>query len=216
MKLDAARQNMLSQQIRACNVQDDHLINVISNTPRELFVPDSYRGVAFSDWNIPLGHEQVMMTPKDEANCLQSLSINEQDCILEVGTGSGYLTALLAKLGKYVYSIDIFEDFIDKAKHKLETIQLHNFTLTTADASLGWDKYAPYDVICLTASCPTLDQRWLDLLADNGRLFAIIGHEPAMHAAVFEKNGTQINKKTLYETVIPPMINANNREPFQF
>lgn len=216
MKLDVARQNMLSQQIRACSVQDGRILNIIKNTPRELFVPELYRDVAFADWNIPLGNDQFMMTPKDEANILQTLAITDQDCILEIGTGSGYLTALLAKLGKYVYSIDIFEEFTKSAKHKLETIQLHNFTLATADASKGWDKYAPYDVICMTASLPLLEKHWLDSLADNGRLFAILGHGTAMRATLLRKTDKQTKIKTCFETSIPPMINAPEGEAFLF
>lgn len=217
MNLEAARTNMINQQIRACEVLDDHILETLRSTPRENFVPANYEQLAFADLNIPLGHGQVMMTPLEESQLIQALNIQPTDTILEVGTGSGYLTALLCKLGKYVYSVDIQPEFTNKAKKALAAEGLHNFTLETGDAAQGWGQHAPYDVIVLTGSVPELADTFRESLAPGGKIFAVIGKSPVMHATLITATADDAWQETkLFETDIHPLCNAVEREKFTF
>ncbi|MDR9437664.1 MAG: protein-L-isoaspartate O-methyltransferase, partial [Thiohalophilus sp.] len=156
MNFEQARLNMIEQQIRPWEVLDQQVLDLLIEVPREDFVPPEFRKLAFTDMNIPLGHDEVMMSPKFEARMLQGLTVRPDDTILEVGTGSGYVTALLARLGKHVYSVDLHGDFVEAAQAKLNAHNIHNVTLDVGDAAHGWDKHAPYDVICITGSLPIL------------------------------------------------------------
>lgn len=216
MNSTTARNNMLKQQIRACDVLDEHLLETIDATPRELFVPEAFQSLAYADMQIPIGHDEVMMMPKDEGAMLQALAIKPTDTILEIGTGSGYITALLAKLGKYVYSVDIQADFSKQAKAKLDSLNLHNVTLETGDAARGWEKHAPYDVICITGSVPLLASAFRQALKPGGRLFAVIGESPVMEACLIKHDGDTLHQKSLFETDLKPLTNAPEREPFTF
>jgi protein-L-isoaspartate(D-aspartate) O-methyltransferase len=216
MKQDNARQNMIQSQIRPMSVQNDSILTQFKNTPRELFVPDAYRFAAFSEWNIPLGHQQVMMRPYNEARLLQALSITKEDNILEIGTGSGYLTALLARLGKHVCSVDIFPEFTHAAQSKLSALQIHNVSLANMASSPDFIPHAPFDVICITASLLEMNAYWLDQLADPGRLFAIIGTGPSMRACLFTKQQQAIEQHILFDTWIPPLLNTIPSSTFLF
>src|SRR3990172_8928474 len=154
MNMEQARFNMIEQQIRTWDVLDPAILSLLGRVRREDFVPLAYRKLAFADINIPLGHGQVMMQPKLEARLVQALEIKPDDLILEVGTGSGFLTALLASLGKQVYSVDIFAEFAAAARQRLSAHGLSNFTLEPGDAARGWDRHGPYDVIAVTGSLP--------------------------------------------------------------
>lgn len=217
MNIESARTNMLKQQMRACNILDEHLLTCVQSIPREHFMPDAYQHLAFTDTPIPIGHEQFTMTPFEEGKMLQSLAIQPSDTILEIGTGSGYVTALLATLGKYVYSVDIFSEFITQAKSKLAALNIGNVSLQTADAAHGWDRYAPYDVIVITGSLPFLPMNFRESLAPNGRLFAIIGNAPAMEATLIKHTKSdQWEEYFLFETNITRLLNAPQREHFTF
>lgn len=216
MNSTTARNNMLTQQIRACDVLDEHLLELIDSTPRELFVPETFQSLAYADTSIPIGHEQVMMTPKDEGVMLQALAVKPTDTILEIGTGSAYVTALLAKLGKYVYSVDIQAEFSKQAKAKLDALNLHNVTLETGDAARGWEKHAPYDVICITGSMPLLAASYRQNLKPGGRLFAVTGQTPVMEACLIEHDGETFHQTLLFETDLKPLLNAPEQEPFTF
>jgi len=217
MNIEEARVNMITQQLRTCGVLNQSILDVIANTPREYFVPDQYRDLAFADMNIPLGHDQVMSTPDEEAQMIQALEIKSSDKILEIGTGSGYITALLAKLGQQVYSLDIFRDFTTQAQRKLNDLNLDNATLVTDNAARGWSKHAPYDVIVITGSLPYLPQSFRSDLNLGGRLFAVIGQTPIMEATLLIRDQQdQWFERKLFETVVPPLLHAPQLSAFTF
>jgi len=217
MNLEQARYNMVEQQIRTWDVLDPRILELVARARREDYVPAAFRRLAFADMNIPLDHGQVMMQPKVEARLLQELEIEPGDKILEVGTGSGFLTSLLASLCKHVYSVDIFADF---ARATLEPLARHghkNVTLEVGDAAPGWDRHAPYDVIVLTGSVPVLPEAFKASLAPGGRLFAVVGDSPVMEAIVITRsvNGSYA-ERSLFETDLPPLLNARAPAHFDF
>src|SRR5215471_20222815 len=181
MNLEAARAQMLGQQIRAWEVLDDRVLEAIAETPRERFVPEDYRDLAFADTEIPLGHGQAMLAPKIEGRLLQALQVEPSDDVLEIGTGSGFLTACVARLARRVLSVDIFPDFVDSARAKLAAQGRVNVEVQTADA-LELELADRFDAIALTASVPTLDDAFVRMLKPRGRLFAVVGRAPIMEA----------------------------------
>jgi protein-L-isoaspartate(D-aspartate) O-methyltransferase len=207
---------MVEQQIRPWDVLDPRILELIAQAPREDYVPAALRNLAFADMNLPLDNGQVMMQPKIEARLLQELTIGANDKILEVGTGSGFLTSLLASLGKHVYSVDIFPDFSRGALEKLARHGHKNVTLEVGDAAAGWATHAPYDVIVLTGSVPVLADAFLQSLAPNGRLFAIVGKAPAMEAQLITRAGNGFARRSLFETVVPALVNAKAPVRFDF
>lgn len=172
---------MLGQQLRAWEVLDPRVLEAIRRVRRERFVPDAYRDMAFADTEIPLSHGQRMMTPSVEGRMLQSLELEPADTVLEVGTGSGFVTACLAGLARRVVSVDIFPEFTASAADKLRRANVRNVELRTADA-LDLDWRERFDAIAVTGSTPELDDTFGRLLRPGGRLFAIVGRAPVMDA----------------------------------
>jgi protein-L-isoaspartate(D-aspartate) O-methyltransferase len=217
MSMAQARHNMIEQQIRPWDVLDQRVLELIDAEPRDKFVPPVYRKLAYADINVPLDHGQVMMAPKVEARMLQALDIKNTDTILEVGTGSGYVTALLARSGKWVSSVDIYPNFIDGAGSKLAELGISNVTLESGDAVNGWDRHGPYDVIAITGSLPSLPDGFLQSLKIGGRLFVVTGEEPVMEARLISRTADQgWVEQTLFETVLPPLVNAPRPKRFVF
>ncbi len=216
-EIEQARFNMIEQQIRTWDVLDQRVLDVMNSVPREQFVPEHYRSLAFADTSIPLGHEQVMMAPKLEGRLLQALAITADDSILEIGTGSGYLTACLARLGKHVTSIDITADFTTAAAAKLEAQGISNVTLETFDAAEGIESDKRYDVIAVTGSLPLLQQQFQKNLAVGGRLFIITGSLPIMEANLITRvDENHWSSECLLETCIPPLLHAVRPQAFVF
>lgn len=207
--IEHARFNMIEQQVRPWDVLDQRVLDVMAGTPREVFVPEKYQGLAFADTNIPIGHEQVMMAPRVEGRLLQALDIIPSDSILEIGTGSGYLSACLASLGNHVTSIEIYGDLREAAETRLGELGCRNVTFREADAANGVDTSTRYDVIAVTGSLPTDHKPFHDNLTVGGRLFVVIGTPPVMEAflitRVDENNWSQ---ESLFETSLPPLLNA--------
>jgi protein-L-isoaspartate(D-aspartate) O-methyltransferase len=217
MDIERARFNMVEQQIRTWQVLDPRILELIARSPREDFVPGNYRKLAFADMNIPLSNGQVMMQPKVEARLLQELDIQSTDKILEIGTGSGFLTSLLASLGRHVHSVEIFPDLARTALEKLAFHGRKNVTLEIGDAAAGWDRHAPYDVVVLTGSVPVLPAMFKDSLAPNGRLFAIVGESPVMEAMLIKRtDATSFSERSLFETDLPALVNAKAPARFIF
>jgi protein-L-isoaspartate(D-aspartate) O-methyltransferase len=214
MNFDVARTQMLGQQLRAWSVLDDRVLRAFAETPREDFVPADYRDLAFADAEIPLGHGQSMLAPKVEGRVLQALQAEAIDDVLVVGTGSGYLTACLARLAKQVTSVDIFPEFVAAARARVAANGIHNVELKAADA-LALSYPSRFDAIAVTASLPQLDPHFVRMLRPQGRLFIVIGREPAMEARLItlQPNGATTTT-SLFETVLAPMINAERPEPF--
>lgn len=217
MNLEQARFNMIEQQIRPWDVLDQRVLDLIKEVPREQFVPERFRRLAFSDTRIPLDHGEVMMSPKVEARMLQALRVRSDDTALEIGTGSGYVTALLGKLARQVHTVDIHGSFIDQARGKIEQIGIENVTLTSGDGTKGLAGSAPYDVIAVTGSVPILDEALQRQLAVGGRLFVIVGESPVMEARLIIKvDDNRWATECLFETDLPPLIGAPKPESFVF
>lgn len=216
INIEQARFNMIEQQIRPWEVLDQRVLDVMTRTPREDFAPSRYRNLAFADVAIPLGHGQVMMRPNVEGRLLQALNPQPADTILEVGTGSGYLTACLAGLGGRVVSVDIVPEFTAAAEDQLNAHGVDNVTLYSGDAAQGWGDYR-YDVIALTGSLPVLPERWRQQLVIGGRLFVIIGRDPIMEALLITRLGEQEwTEESLFETQLPPLLNVEKPSRFEF
>ncbi|MHB1677248.1 MAG: protein-L-isoaspartate O-methyltransferase family protein [Sulfuriferula sp.] len=217
MNIEQARFNMIEQQIRPWDVLNPTVLDLLKQIKREDFVPATYRTLAFVDMEIPLGHGEAMLSPKLEARILQELAVTKTDAILEIGTGSGYLTALLAALGKYVYSIDIVAEFKAQAHTKLLSQGISNVSLETGDAAKGWSRHGKYDVIVLTGSTPILPETFINDLNPGGRLFAITGDAPAMTAQLINCVAPGAYRTiTLFETNVKPLKNAAQPERFVF
>jgi protein-L-isoaspartate(D-aspartate) O-methyltransferase len=214
MNFETARTQMLGQQVRAWEVLDDRVLGVLRDTPRELFVPEGDRELAFADTEIPLEHGQFMMTPKIEGRLLQSLHVAPSDEVLEIGTGSGYLTACLARLAIHVTSVDIFPDFITGAKERLDKLDIRNADLSQADGlSLAFANC--FDAIAVTGSVPAVPNLLMKMLKPLGRLFVIVGRPPVMEARVITMYpGGQWTEQDQFETSLAPLLNAERSEPF--
>ncbi|MFN3398248.1 MAG: protein-L-isoaspartate O-methyltransferase family protein [Sulfurimicrobium sp.] len=217
MDFAQARFNMVEQQIRPWNVLDQHVLDMLLDMRREDFVPSAYRDLAFVDMEIPLGHGEVMLTPKLEARIIQELNIRKTDKVLEVGTGSGYMTALLARGAHHVYSVEIVPEFKAQAEEKLRAHGVHNVTLEEGDAAQGWDRHGPYDVIALTGSVPVLPGAFFASLNPNGRMFVVEGDAPVMEAKRITRLGDGACRTTiLFETCVPPLRHALQPQRFSF
>lgn len=217
MNIEQTRFNMVAQQIRTWYVLDDNVLDLLYKLKREEFVPAESRAMAFVDMEIPLGHDQVMLTPKMEARILQELHIKKTDKILEVGSGSGYMTALLAERGAHVYSVEIIPELKTMAENNLKAHNITNVTVEQGDAARGWAKHEPYDVIVLTASTPVLPDAFQNSLNPGGRLFAITGEDPVMEAVLVTCTAPgEFTTKTLFETSTAPLINAQQPVRFTF
>jgi protein-L-isoaspartate(D-aspartate) O-methyltransferase len=167
--------------------------------------------------SVPLGHGQSMLAPKEEARILDALKINRDERVLEIGTGSGFFTMLLALQAKYVDSVDIFEDFTVLATQKLQHHNIRNIELQTADAAVGYKKNTHYDVIVITGALPVLPKNFLTQLNNGGRLFAFLGKAPAMQATLITKlDEAHIKTTVLFETVVAPLINHHAVSEFEF
>jgi len=214
---EQARFNMIEQQIRPWDVLDDRVLQLLAEVPREKFVPQRFKNMAFTDMALPLGSGQSMLPPRMEARILQALNIQADETVLEIGTGSGYLTALLASLGKHVYSVDIDPDMTRMAQANLQQQGLDNVTLENGDAARGWDAHQPYDVIAITGSVPILSDNFQHDLALGGRLLVIVGESPAMETLLITRIGpADWTRESLFETDLPPLRNAPKKEPFHF
>ncbi len=207
---------MIAQQIRPWDVVDDRVLKAMKRVPRELFVPAEYAGLAFADIEVPLAHGQFMMAPKLEARMLQALDIRPDDRVLEIGTGSGFVTACMAHLGGEVTSLDIHADFTEQARGRLEPLGL-TATLLTRDALADMPRPGAWDVVAVTGSVPEMDDRFKALLADGGRLFIVTGDEPAMQARLIKRMPSGAHQEeVLFETVLGRLENAPEPDDFVF
>lgn len=214
---ERARFNMVEQQIRTWEVLDQRVLDLLFRVRREDYVPPQYRALAFADLEIPIGHGETMLTPKLEARMLQELALKPGDRILEVGTGSGYMTALLANLGGHVISVDVVPEYTRAAGARLAAHGIANVTLETGDAARGWDRHAPYDAIVLTGSVPVLPSGFVNELSTGGRLLAVVGEPPVMEAQLVTSIAAgACNTMGLFETCIAPLKNAPQPARFVF
>jgi len=217
MNFEQARFNMIEQQIRPWEVLDPRVLDVLGKVPREAFVPEQYRALAFCDARIPLGHGQHMMVPAVEGRMLQALSIGPADRILEIGTGSGFVTACLAELGASVTSIELIDALKFAAVENLRGQGYERVRVRSGDGSSGWDGDGAFDVIALTGSMPTIPKSYLRQLTPDGRLFCVTGDSPVMEAwLVTRVSESQWARECLFETDLPRLLHCDQPVPFVF
>ncbi|MCP3868561.1 MAG: protein-L-isoaspartate O-methyltransferase [Gammaproteobacteria bacterium] len=215
--LEKARFNMVQQQIRPWEVFDQRVLDILDTLPREKFVPEKYRNLAYADTEVPIDAGQHMLFPRIEARLMQALAIQPDDIILEIGTGTGFLTACLAKLGTRVVSLDIRPEFIEQAAKRLEDNGIDNVELRVADGLATSEQAGPFDVIAVSGSLPEVPEVLLQQLRVGGRLFVVSGNSPAMEASLITRVGEDSwRTESLFETDLAPLDNAPEPEQFKF
>lgn len=211
-----AREQMVEQQVRTWDVLDERVLEVMRRIPREQFVPPEHRYLAYADVEIALPHGQHMLRPNLTGRLLQALSLTGTERVLEVGSGSGFLTACLAQMAKSVRSVEYFADLAELARTHLAASGVRNAEVIAADAT-RLDAATRYDAVALTASLPVYDERFQRLLNVGGRLFAIVGTPPVMEAWLVRCVGEgAFARESLFETVVDPLINAQRPREFIF
>ena len=217
MDIEQAKFNMVEQQIRPWNVLDPKVLKAISEVPREQFVPQDYHALAFADMNIPIGDGQVMMQPNVEARMLQALEPKSDHLVLEVGSGTGYMAALLGYCAKTVETIEIRNDFVALARQNLSNNDVNNVQVIKGDGGQGWQSDNQYDCIFLSGSIIEMPDSYRELLTIGGRMVAVVGEEPVMNAILVERTGLVGWKTTyLFETVLPALDNIVQPSQFEF
>jgi protein-L-isoaspartate(D-aspartate) O-methyltransferase len=216
MDIEQARFNMVEQQIRTWEVLDQSVLDLLLAVHREAFVPEKYRALAFVDMEIPLGHGEVMLAPKMEARMLQELAVKANERVLEVGTGSGYFTALLARRAASVTSVEIVPELAAFGRANLAANGISNVELHVGDAARGWPVGGAYDVIALTGSVRDAPQALIAQLKPGGRLIAVVGSAPIMRATLYTATGQGTHVRVVFDTVIPPLRDAALKPQFVF
>jgi protein-L-isoaspartate(D-aspartate) O-methyltransferase len=216
MNMEQARFNMIEQQIRPWDVLDHSVLQVMSDLPRDAFVSEAQRSLAYADIQLPIGHGESMMHPRVEGRVLQELAIQDDDICLEIGTGSGYLTACMANLAKEVFSVEIHEDFIATAKQRLEAQNISNVILEQADALQSLDLDNRYDVIAVTGSVPEYLPLFEQLLNADGRLYITVGSGTLQHAMLIVKADGKFIRSNLFATELDPLQGTTTKPNFVF
>ncbi len=217
MNFERARFNMVEQQIRPWEVLDSRVLKLLETIHREDFVPVRYRKLAFADIAIPLEHVQFMMRPKIEGRMLQALGLGEDETVLEIGTGSGFITACLASLAKCVVSVELFESLHEIAKGRMEEKNIPNAELFVGDVMRGWQPEQAHDVVVVTGSVPVVPEQFAGWVNPGGRMFVITGDSPAMEARLLTRlDVTEWREESLFETVLPRLVNAEEPPEFVF
>jgi protein-L-isoaspartate(D-aspartate) O-methyltransferase len=221
MNIEQARFNMIEQQIRPWDVLDAGVLELLAIVRREDFVPAAYRALAFVDTEVPLptttGETQFMLAPRVEARLLQELAVHKHERVLEVGTGSGFMAALLAHKAQHVTTLEIDPDLAGFARANLQRAGVMNATVIEADGARGWRGEAPFDVIVLSGSVAEVPEALLAQLKTGGRLVAIVGHEPVMRAVLISRHGdTRVSRQVLFDTLAPRLRGFDEPTRFQF
>ena len=215
--MENARFNMIEQQIRPCEIIDPRVLDTLKSVPREEFVGETYQGLAFADVHVPLSGENTMMKPMQEGVMLQALDVHEGDRVLEVGTGSGFITACLLELGGKVTSYEIDPELSALAAQRLADLGISGAELVVGDIFDADLPHAGYDVIAVTGSLPMPSERLEQLLAPGGRMFMIHGEDPVMQASLVTRSPDgQLHSENLCETLLPPLQNAPHPARFTF
>jgi protein-L-isoaspartate(D-aspartate) O-methyltransferase len=216
MNIEIAREQMIEQQVHAWEVFDERVLTTMRQVRREQFAPTPFREVAFADASIPLPQGQTMLPAKLHGRILQSLAVNPADIALEVGAGSGYLSACLGQLAGRVRSLEIFPELAELARRNLFEAAINNVSVEVADA-MQFSEQSAYDVIAVTGSLPLYDERFQQALRIGGRLFVIVGQAPVMEAWQVTRVGErEWQRVSLFETVVAPLVNAPRPSAFVF
>jgi protein-L-isoaspartate(D-aspartate) O-methyltransferase len=214
---DTAHANMVNQQLRPNEVADARVLAAISDIPRENFLEPALKGLAYADVQLPIGCGQTMLSPMVEGRMLQALALQANETVLEIGTGSGYFTALLARLVAKVISVEYFEALSRQAQDRLFTFDFHNIEFQVGDAAKSWPLPERVDAIVITAAFVTLPEDYLNQLKVGGRLLAVVGKAPAMSVQLIQRiSEREWQTRSLFETVIPAMIHAEPKAEFEF
>lgn len=217
MNIEQARFNMVEQQIRPWDVLDTTILDLLYEVRREDFVPEAWHGLAFVDMEIPLGFGESMLSPKLEARLVQEMRLKKSDRVLEVGTGSGYMAALLSRLAAEVTTVEIHAGLAEAAVQKLRSHGCDNVTVEVGDAAQGWRPGTQWNVIVLTGSVPVLPQVFLDAVMPGGCLLAVVGDAPAMEVVRWMRDvAGNLHSEALFETVIPLLHHVLQPERFRF
>lgn len=213
----AAHANMVTQQVRTYDVLDDKVLAAMTDISREAFVAPDLQGLAYADVQLPIGHDQYLLSPMIEGRLLQALDLQDDETVLEVGTGSGYFTALLAKLAARVITVEYYPELSQQAQARLADSGSDNIDFAVGDAARGWPLPDRIDAIVITAAFVTLPEAYLHSLKIGGRLLAVVGKAPAMSVQLVQRQGERDwHTQSLFETVIPPMIHAEPKAEFEF
>ncbi len=217
MNIEQARFNMIEQQIRPWDVLDPQVLDLLFVVKREDFAPPAYRNLAFADMEIPLGDGQMMLAPKIEAKMLQELGLKKTDKVLEIGTGSGYMAALLAARAEHVVTVECRPALVEMARQNLERAGATNVTIELGDGASGWSQRGPYDAIVVSGSVPAVPDALLKQLRVGGRLAVVVGEAPVMEAQLITCTADGIyNTVNLFETVIPALDGFATKDSFSF
>ena len=221
MDIEKARFNMIEQQIRPWEVLDPVVLGLLSVVKREAFVPAAHQDLAFADVELPIGRaanpSQTMLAPRVEARMLQELSVKNTDVVLEIGTGTGYMAALIAAKAQYVYTVEIDPDLAEMARNNLREAGVANANVQVGDGIQGWPARAPYDAILLSASTPIVPEAILAQLKIGGRLVAVVGEAPVMQLQLITRiEENAYNTINVFETFVAPLVNAPQRDNFVF
>ena len=209
LNIELARRNMVEQQVRPWEVLDSRVLEALSAIRREDFVPPACRNLAFTDVNLPLGHDEVMMKPVVEGRVLQSVVPTRAESVLEIGTGSGFLTACLARLSHSVVSVEQHADFAEAAQTRLHATRITNVKIDVADAVRKFVPGGQFDVMVVTGAVFSLPRHWRDWIKPGGRLFAIVGDSPAQRAVLYTRgSGSDWSEESLFETDVPYLTHA--------
>lgn len=217
MDIEIARTNMINRQIGTWEGMNPDILNLLSAVPREQFVSADDKDLAFADMSLPIGEGQIMLPPKTQARMLASLQLQPTESVLEVGTGNGFMTALMAKQAKHVYTVDCYPSLTQQAQGHLKTLNIHNVNYYTADAANGFDQIAPVNAIIITGGLPTLPASFYDALLPSGRIMAILGDNPIMEVVIEQSvNQGNFKRTSLFDTWVPMLNYVTQSERFTF
>lgn len=213
--LEQARRNMVENQVRPWEVLDARVLATLEALPRESFVVPAYRALAYADLALPLAHGETMLKPVVEGRALQALNVQNNEDVLEIGTGSGYFTACLASLGKHVMSVERHADFADAARERLHDAGLVNIELMHADALVDFQPSRQFDAIAVTGAVAHIPHIFRDWLKPGGRMFVVAGVEPAMRALLLRREADGgFAEERLFETDLPYLAGAQPPKHF--
>ena len=208
LNIELARHNMVEQQVRPWDVLDSRVLEALTAIRREDFVPPACRNLAFADLCLPLGHDEVMLKPVVEGRLLQAVSPARTDSVLEIGTGSGFFTACLARLAGEVLSVEQRVDFAESARTRLHAANVRNARIEVAEAVRGFVPGRLFDVMVVTGAVHALPQHWRAWIKPGGRLFSIVGTSPVQRATLYVRRGDSWDEQTMFETDMPYLSHA--------